>query len=285
MTDRIRLSTIALAAFLGLAACSGGEAEDASSPDEVGTSAGAATTTTDTAPEASSGASADSTERDRMEDGPEASPSPEAQVEPSGSVSQVGPSFDCAKAGTAVERTICDNPMLAAADADLANLYRQVSGQRSQQRAFIRRRNACGPDDGCLGQAYVERLSELRRIVRGNGGDWKPINPGSGAERARNRAAHADPMPAASSRVPDEYNVRTIDMEGDARRARENPNSCLSDIGRTRAEELVMMCHNVSPATRPPCSMVNACSLVTSEIRRGCKYLGRDAPAYCSDFD
>jgi uncharacterized protein len=38
------------------------------------------------------------------------------------------PSFDCAKAGTPVEHSICDNAELAVLDAQLAKVYKQARG-------------------------------------------------------------------------------------------------------------------------------------------------------------
>ncbi|KQV53725.1 MULTISPECIES: hypothetical protein [unclassified Duganella] len=57
--------------------------------------------------------------------------------------------------------------------------------------------------------------------------------------------------------------------------------SCDQQLGKAKAAELVKQCKNVSPATRPPCNAANSCELITDEIKRGCKILGDDAPAYC----
>lgn len=57
--------------------------------------------------------------------------------------------------------------------------------------------------------------------------------------------------------------------------------SCDEQIGKAKAAELVKQCKNVSPATHPPCSGGNSCDMITDEIKRGCKILGDDAPAYC----
>lgn len=84
-----------------------------------------------------------------------------------------GPSFDCAKALTAVEGAICADAGIAAKDRDVANRYRgwlaaieagrlidDASEIAADQRAWIGRRNAC-VDAACISNAYDERLAEL----------------------------------------------------------------------------------------------------------------------------
>lgn len=56
---------------------------------------------------------------------------------------------------------------------------------------------------------------------------------------------------------------------------------CAGEIGQRAAEQLVLQCRDVSPATRPPCNVANSCALIRSEIARGCGMLGDDAPEYC----
>lgn len=83
--------------------------------------------------------------------------------------------FDCAKAATAVEKTICQDPALNALDEQLAAAYRDA-GRRcpaaelktEQQRWLKQVRNACR-DAACLGQAYQQRLADLQ--VRQCGAD------------------------------------------------------------------------------------------------------------------
>ena len=58
--------------------------------------------------------------------------------------------------------------------------------------------------------------------------------------------------------------------------------SCVSEVGARQANLDVTQCRDVSPATRPPCNIANACALIISEIKRGCEFLKTDAPAYCS---
>ena len=56
---------------------------------------------------------------------------------------------------------------------------------------------------------------------------------------------------------------------------------CAGEIGQRAAEQLVLQCRDVSPATRPPCNVANSCELIRDEIARGCSMLGDDAPEYC----
>ena len=80
-----------------------------------------------------------------------------------------GPSFDCAKASTAVEKMICSEPQLAQADLAMVTAYKAKLGTISdvqtlkQAQAQWRRRvrDACG-DVACLHTAYEQRTAQLR---------------------------------------------------------------------------------------------------------------------------
>ena len=79
------------------------------------------------------------------------------------------PSFDCARAATATERTICANDRLARLDRSLATAYRQlktelaVTGEvfANEQTAFLKQRDACGADVACLVRQMEERRAAL----------------------------------------------------------------------------------------------------------------------------
>ncbi|OHV81200.1 hypothetical protein LCM4573_22805 [Rhizobium sp. LCM 4573] len=62
------------------------------------------------------------------------------------------------------------------------------------------------------------------------------------------------------------------------------PASCESVAGKTAAARLVRMCLAVTTATRPPCNAQNSCELITSEIKRSCRLLGKGAPSFCRDY-
>jgi len=82
------------------------------------------------------------------------------------------PSFNCRSAKTAVERTICADPVLAAKDRRMSLLYEQVGGSRYRpvdpsQWSWLAARNRCGRVHGpalnnCLHRAYDDRMAELQ---------------------------------------------------------------------------------------------------------------------------
>lgn len=80
-------------------------------------------------------------------------------------------SFDCAKATTSVEKSICGDDKLSQMDSDLAVAYKQALERSDdkqklvhEQRQWIQDvRNACA-DAICLTQAYTARLKQLSTI-------------------------------------------------------------------------------------------------------------------------
>lgn len=81
--------------------------------------------------------------------------------------------IDCAKAKTAVEKTICADPKLLAADAAVAEAFAEAvaaspdpAAVRAGQRAWLETRNAC-PDAACLGQRLAERRAALTAAAVG----------------------------------------------------------------------------------------------------------------------
>jgi uncharacterized protein YecT (DUF1311 family) len=98
----------------------------------------------------------------------------------SGATAAAQPSFDCAKASTKAEKTICANPQLAAADAAMTGAYAALSkalppaqqtGLRADQRQWVTER-----DGGCAEQkddALVECLlaatDRRQRFLSGEG--------------------------------------------------------------------------------------------------------------------
>ncbi len=53
--------------------------------------------------------------------------------------------------------------------------------------------------------------------------------------------------------------------------------ACSAERGQAAAQRLVKICTSVSPATHPPCNVVNSCALIEDEIARSCALLGEDA--------
>jgi len=86
------------------------------------------------------------------------------------------PSFDCAKAATIVERTICGDLKLARADREMATAYSSLWGRLSgaardhlsqdQVRWLANRAKACTGEAEdvarCVGQRYVARIATLK---------------------------------------------------------------------------------------------------------------------------
>jgi len=80
-------------------------------------------------------------------------------------------SFDCSKAEAADEKAVCADRQLNDEDVEMAVLYTQLKlllgmGARGdmedEQAAWLKRRADCGADRACLGQAYRERIQQLR---------------------------------------------------------------------------------------------------------------------------
>lgn len=83
-------------------------------------------------------------------------------------------SFDCNKARTPTERTICANRDLNDKDVKMAQLY-EITGHLlamggrgalvDAQRDWVQYRNGCGANRACLTRAYDRRNSELYSIL------------------------------------------------------------------------------------------------------------------------
>ena len=83
------------------------------------------------------------------------------------------PSFDCAKAGTNVEKAICSDEELANLDKSLSDTYislkkgltaTEVKALKDSQRMWMKQRDTnCSSDIPCLRETYSTRLSELTR--------------------------------------------------------------------------------------------------------------------------
>jgi uncharacterized protein len=83
-------------------------------------------------------------------------------------------SFDCSKASTAVEGSICANATLSDLDDQLSAAYKKARSMSSdpaalqkEQLAWIRNRNTCGANVACLTQSYKLRIDELKISTMG----------------------------------------------------------------------------------------------------------------------
>lgn len=77
-------------------------------------------------------------------------------------------SFDCSKAGSPFEKTICANPSLSGLDDKLAQLYSAARASTTnpdqlkvEQIDWIKKARTCGTDMGCIENSYKARISAL----------------------------------------------------------------------------------------------------------------------------
>jgi uncharacterized protein len=84
--------------------------------------------------------------------------------------------LNCTAAKSPTERTICGNYALGQLEARMATLYEWAPsfvamGQRGdiqdQQRAFLKTREACGANVGCIRNAYDARIAQLQAVMAG----------------------------------------------------------------------------------------------------------------------
>ena len=89
------------------------------------------------------------------------------------------PSFDCSRARSRGELTVCSDPGLSELDVNMATQYRRALETASPQQEgllkqtgnrFIAYRNRC-PDTHCAAEAYLGRMREICDIIEGR---WQP---------------------------------------------------------------------------------------------------------------
>lgn len=82
--------------------------------------------------------------------------------------------LNCSKATSPSERTICRDYALGQQEARLATLFGLATafvamGQRGDiqdaQRAWLKRRDACGENSACLTKAYDDRIAEVSGVL------------------------------------------------------------------------------------------------------------------------
>lgn len=81
-------------------------------------------------------------------------------------------SFDCRRAKSITERTVCATPELRQLDDELAGVYRRVTttsrlrneARRLQASWQKEQRDRCGANFGCLAAAYRDMLATLRAL-------------------------------------------------------------------------------------------------------------------------
>jgi uncharacterized protein len=89
-------------------------------------------------------------------------------------------SFNCSKVSTQVERLICSNADLSAADDQMVSLYKKGKKLNNkitvQQRRWLKERNACA-DVKCLSDSYLQRLEELSGSYQPKAGGKAFVKP------------------------------------------------------------------------------------------------------------
>jgi uncharacterized protein len=81
------------------------------------------------------------------------------------------PSFDCRKAASVSEKTVCANAELSRLDFQLGRRWKsfldafidsvQITQMKADQRAWIASRGKCGADPDCISKLYRDRLAAL----------------------------------------------------------------------------------------------------------------------------
>lgn len=97
-------------------------------------------------------------------------------------------SFDCASASSKTEKAICADPYVSQLDEQLAERWRSTLAQvpdpkalKTDQRQWLKSRNACGALTACLRRQYLMRLAELEHATQPFSWDatWQLIPPGT----------------------------------------------------------------------------------------------------------
>jgi uncharacterized protein YecT (DUF1311 family) len=100
----------------------------------------------------------------------------------------VSPTFNCNQRLNATERAICNNDDLAYLDQDMVAVYNQLpqfvnSSRwrqiRNEQRQWLKTRNSCGANVGCIRRTVNRRVGVLNTYMPGNLPDQPPqvFNP------------------------------------------------------------------------------------------------------------
>lgn len=76
--------------------------------------------------------------------------------------SHISPSFNCTKAASTAERTICSDAVLAGWDRSVKRAYDETNGDVDEQRAWLAERDKCGTNKSCLHESMSLRVMNLR---------------------------------------------------------------------------------------------------------------------------
>ncbi|VVM86788.1 lysozyme inhibitor LprI family protein [Pseudomonas fluorescens] len=97
-------------------------------------------------------------------------------------------SFDCATANSKTEKAICGDPQISLLDETLGKLWHSTLANvpdaqalKTDQRQWLKNRNACGEQTACLRRQYLMRLTELEHATQPFSWDatWQLVPPGT----------------------------------------------------------------------------------------------------------
>jgi uncharacterized protein YecT (DUF1311 family) len=151
-------------------------------------------------------------------------------------------SFDCTKASTFVEKTICSDPLLGKLDDALSKNYKQmivtdfggsVIDLRNEQRQWVSSRNKCTTRE-CLIVAYKKRIDEtcdygVLSGVHPNCVHAEDLESPPAADIGANREVLAPPHVAANSQLPQFYS-KWKDKNGTVITCAEKETKCFSRV-------------------------------------------------------
>ena len=92
------------------------------------------------------------------------------------SITVYAASFDCKKAISKDEKTICADRVLSEKDVEMATTYRLLSGlfamgvrddMKDAQQLWLSERKKCGSNKVCLRNTYEARLKALNQLYEG----------------------------------------------------------------------------------------------------------------------
>lgn len=117
---------------------------------------------------------------------------PKRVADARGPAPSVAASFDCTKAKTDVERTICGEPTLAKTDGEMGRLYKILLGQQANrdglvtdQQRWVRSRN-----QKCAAVESLEREDCLLEMLNARMAELRAMNVGKGPIQATNELRH-----------------------------------------------------------------------------------------------
>lgn len=146
-----------------------------------------------------------------------------------------GPSFDCAKASTVSEYTICGDAGLSDLDVELAAAYKRALAAssdpaflKSRQKAWVSQREQCGSTD-CIRSLYIQRLSELEASMDAQSGSGQSVSSGS--------LELSDTFVVANALPPDDFlSLRTEPSAKSGSRIEKMPNGTVLKIIQRRGD-------------------------------------------------